>query len=87
LNGKAEIPSHERGRAPTPHPFGSQRRIHAPPCRASLTNFIDLADTKLDDYPQRLDQSDAAESKTGGSRVRNLAKKMPRSASGARAAE
>ena len=36
--------------------------------RASLTKFIELADAKLDDYLQRLDQSDATESKTGGSR-------------------
>ena len=39
--------------------------------RASLTKFIELADAKLDDYLQRLDQSDASESKTGGSRVNN----------------
>jgi hypothetical protein len=44
--------------------------------RASLTKFIELADAKLDDYLQRLDQSDAAESKTGGSRVENLAEKI-----------
>ena len=44
--------------------------------RASLQTFIDLADAKLDDYLQRLDQSDAAESKTGGSRVENLAEKI-----------
>ena len=44
--------------------------------RASLSKFIELADAKLDDYLQRLDQSDAAEVKTGGSRVRNLAKKI-----------
>jgi transposase len=44
--------------------------------RASLTEFIKLADTKLDDYLQRLDQSDAAESTTGGSRVKNLAEKI-----------
>src|SRR6201981_988242 len=43
--------------------------------RASLTKFIELADAKLDDYLQRLDQSDATESKTGGSRVKNLAEK------------
>jgi transposase len=41
--------------------------------RASLTKFIELADVKLDDYLQRLDQSDANEVKTGGSRVKNLA--------------
>jgi transposase len=44
--------------------------------RASLTKFIELADAKLDDYLQRLDQSDASESKTGGSRVKNLAEKI-----------
>jgi transposase len=44
--------------------------------RASLTEFIKLADAKLDDYLQRLDQSDAAESTTGGSRVKNLAEKI-----------
>ena len=44
--------------------------------RASLTKFIELADAKLDDYLQRLDQSDAAESKTTGSRVENLAEKI-----------
>jgi transposase len=44
--------------------------------RASLAKFIELADTKLDDYLQRLDQSDAAESTTGGSRVANLAEKI-----------
>src|ERR1700761_2671280 len=43
---------------------------------ASLTKFIELADAKLDDYLQRLDQSDATESKTGGSRVKNLAEKI-----------
>ena len=44
--------------------------------RASLTKFIELADAKLDDYLQRLDQSDAAESTTGGSRVETLAEKI-----------
>src|SRR6202453_4316341 len=44
--------------------------------RASLQKFIDLADAKLDDYLQRLDQSDASEIKTGGSRVKNLAEKI-----------
>jgi transposase len=43
---------------------------------ASLTKFIELADAKLDDYLQRLDQSDTTESKTGGSRVKNLAEKI-----------
>src|SRR5215218_3929947 len=41
--------------------------------RASLTKFIELADAKLDDYLHRLEQSDAAESKTAGSRINNLA--------------
>src|SRR5277367_5627524 len=44
--------------------------------RASLTKFIELADVKLDDYLKRLDQSDANEVKTGGSRVKNLAEKI-----------
>ena len=44
--------------------------------RASLTRFIELADAKLDDYLQRLDQSNATESKTAGSRVENLAEKI-----------
>ena len=44
--------------------------------RASLSKFIELADAKLDDYLQRLDQSDAAESTTAGSRVENLAEKI-----------
>src|SRR5271157_569942 len=44
--------------------------------RASLTKFIELADAKLDDYLQRLDQSDATEGKTGGSRIKNLAEKI-----------
>ena len=44
--------------------------------RASLTKFIELADAKLDDYLRRLDQSDAAETKTTGSRVKNLAEKI-----------
>ena len=44
--------------------------------RASLTEFIKLADAKLDDYLQRLDQSDASERTTGGSRVKDLAEKI-----------
>lgn len=35
-----------------------------------------LNDTKLDDYLQRLEQSDAVESQTGGSRVKDLAEKI-----------
>jgi transposase len=44
--------------------------------RASLAEFIKLADKKLDDYLQRLDKSDAAEQEAGGSRVKNLAEKI-----------
>src|SRR5947209_1829785 len=44
--------------------------------RASLTEFLKLADAKLDDYLQRLDTSDVAEQATGGSRVKNLAEKI-----------
>src|ERR1700710_3175709 len=42
---------------------------------ASLTQIIKLADAKLEDYLQRLDQSDAAEAKTTGSRIKNLVEK------------
>ena len=44
--------------------------------RASLAQFIKLADAKLDDYLQRLDQSDATEAAAGGSRVKNLTEKI-----------
>jgi transposase len=44
--------------------------------RASLTEFIRLADAKLDDYLKRLDHADAAETSTSGSRVANLAEKI-----------
>jgi len=44
--------------------------------RASLTQFINLADAKFDDYLQRLDQSDVTENATVGSRVKNLAEKI-----------
>ena len=44
--------------------------------RASLTEFIKLADKKLDDYLQRLDKSDAVEQAAGGSRIKNLAQKI-----------
>jgi len=44
--------------------------------RASLAEFIRLADKKLDDYLQRLDHADAAETSTSGSRVENLAEKI-----------
>src|SRR4051812_26283701 len=44
--------------------------------RASLTEFIRLADAKLEDYLKRLDHADAAETSTSGSRVENLAEKI-----------
>jgi transposase len=44
--------------------------------RASLREFIKLADAKLDDYLQRLDTSDAADQAAGGSRMKNLAEKI-----------
>src|SRR4051794_16251039 len=47
--------------------------------RASLAEFIKLADKKLDDYLQRLDHSDhsdATEQSAGGARVENLAEKI-----------
>src|SRR5438874_10992257 len=44
--------------------------------RASLREFIKLADAKLEDYLQRLDTSDATERATGGSRVKNLTEKI-----------
>ena len=44
--------------------------------RASLAEFIRLADKKLDDYLQRLDHSDATEQSAGGARVANLAEKI-----------
>src|SRR4051795_3548507 len=44
--------------------------------RASLAAFIERADAKLDDYLQRLDQSDGAEAATTGARVKGLAEKI-----------
>jgi transposase len=44
--------------------------------RASLGKFIKAADDRLDDYLERLDEGDAAESGTQGERVRNLADKI-----------
>jgi hypothetical protein len=49
--------------------------------RASLTQYIKAADAKLDDYLQRLDKSDASESATGGSQVKNLAEKIAKMSS------
>jgi transposase len=44
--------------------------------RASLAEFIKLADAKLEDYLKRLDASDAGEIGTGGTRVEKLAEKI-----------
>lgn len=44
--------------------------------RASLKEFIRLADAKLDDCLQRRDHANAAETGTSGSRVANLAEKI-----------
>jgi hypothetical protein len=44
--------------------------------RASLVKFIKAADAALDDYLQRLDQGDATESGTVGSRVEKLDEKI-----------
>jgi transposase len=44
--------------------------------RASLAEFIRLADAKLDDYLTRLEANDTAEANTLGSRVENLAEKI-----------
>jgi transposase len=44
--------------------------------RATLTDFIKAADGKLEDYLQRLDSGDAAESRQAGSRVKDLPAKI-----------
>ena len=44
--------------------------------RASLAKFIKAADAALDDYLKRLDQGDATEGGTAGSRVANLGAKI-----------
>jgi transposase len=44
--------------------------------RASLTEFIRLADAKLDDYLKRLEVNDTTEAASTGSRVNNLAEKI-----------
>src|SRR3569833_4029821 len=44
--------------------------------RASLAEFIRLANAKLDDYLHRLAHADAAETGTSGSRVENQAEKI-----------
>jgi len=42
----------------------------------SLEKFIRAADERLEEYLQRLDEGDAAESGTGGARTKNLAEKI-----------
>lgn len=42
----------------------------------SLTKFIKAVDERLDEYLKRLDEDDATESGTGGSRTKNLAEKI-----------
>jgi hypothetical protein len=44
--------------------------------RASLETFIRDADHRLDDYLKRLDESDAGEGATGGSRTEGLEEKI-----------
>jgi transposase len=44
--------------------------------RASLTEFIRLADAKLDDFLKRLEANDTTEAGAAGSRVDNLAEKI-----------
>ncbi len=44
--------------------------------RNSLEKFIKAADERLEEYLQRLDEGDAAESGTGGARTKNLAEKI-----------
>jgi transposase len=52
--------------------------------RASLTQFINLADAKLDDYLQRLDQSEFTENVQSALGSRTWPRRSPRSASDAR---
>ena len=44
--------------------------------RNSLEKFIKAADERLEEYLQRLEEGDAAESRTGGARTKNLAEKI-----------
>ena len=44
--------------------------------KGSLKKFIASVDERLDDYLKRLDEGDAAEKGTGGSRTKNLAEKI-----------
>jgi len=65
---------------PPAKPGGNKRTINLREVidftRASLSEFIRLADAKLEDYLRRLDQSDVRESPAGGTRVKNLAEKI-----------
>ena len=55
--------------------------------RASLSEFIRLADAKLEDYLRRLDQSDVTENPAGGARVKTWPRRSPQSARDAHAAQ
>ena len=55
--------------------------------RASLAQFIKLADAKLNDYLQRLDRSDVTENGTVDRGSRTWPARLPRSAGGARASK
>ena len=44
--------------------------------KSSLEKFIKAVDERLDEYLKRLDEDDATEARTGGSRTRNLAEKI-----------
>ena len=44
--------------------------------KGSLEKFIKAVDERLEDYLKRLDEGDAAEAGTGGSRTKNLAEKI-----------
>ena len=44
--------------------------------KGSLAKFIKTVDERLEDYLKRLDESDATEKGTGGSRTKNLAEKI-----------
>jgi len=44
--------------------------------KSSLEKFIKAVDERLDEYLKRLDEDDATEARTGGSRTRNLTEKI-----------
>ena len=44
--------------------------------KTSLAKFIKNVDERLDEYLKRLDEGDASEARTGGSRTKNLAEKI-----------